>query len=227
PDIYVHSQVVGRAAAVFCTILLGEEPAFFDDIEYIQEISDPDAKRRAVHKHAMNSGVFHDVGKINFINLFTRTARQWFEEEYEITKLHTVVGSARLKACASTRRYAAAALGHHSWYDGSHGYPEAYRRLECPDRQIVDVVALIDWIDNSMTYAWLYGQPKKSFDEAVAEAIALEGKRFSPLLTARLRDKNVTGAIRQAIDTARNDAYRQLYEETAQHSRSPQEIIRL
>lgn len=227
PDIYVHSQVVGRAAAVFCTILLGEEPAFFDDIEYIQEISDPDAKRRAVHKHAMNSGVFHDVGKINFINLFTRTARQWFEEEYEITKLHTVVGSARLKACASTRRYAAAALGHHSWYDGSHGYPEAYRRLECPDRQIVDVVGLIDWIDNSMTYAWLYGQQKKSFDEAVAEAIALEGKRFSPLLTARLRDKNVTGAIRQAIDTARNDAYRQLYEETAQHSRSPQEIIRL
>lgn len=227
PDIYVHSQVVGKTAAAFCEIIISEDPAFFDDIAYIRQISNPDAKREAILELAMNSGVFHDVGKINFTSLYTRTARQWFEEEYEITHLHTVVGSARLNACASTRRYAAAALGHHSWYDGSHGYPESYRRLECPYRQMVDVVGLIDWMDNSMTYAWLYGHAKKNFDEAVQEAIALEGKRFSPLLTTRLRDKAVTGAIRQAFDTARSEAYRQLYLETALHEKSPQDIIKL
>lgn len=216
PDIYVHSHVVSKTAVAFCEILLGEDPAFFDDIGYIHQISDPDAKRQAVLELAENSGLFHDVGKINFINLFTRTARQWFDTEYEITQLHTVVGSARLKACASTRRYASAALGHHSWYDGSRGYPESYRRLECPDRQMVDVIGLIDWMDNSMTYAWLYGHAKKTFDEAIQRAIELEGKRFSPLLTTRLRDQSVTETLRKAFETARNEAYRQLYRK--QHS---------
>lgn len=212
PDIYVHSQIVGKAASAFCGIIMDEEPSFFDDIEYIRRISDPAAKRQAVLELAMNSGIFHDVGKINFINLFTRTARQWFEEEYEITHLHTVVGSARLRACASTRRYAPAALGHHSWYDGSRGYPESYRRLECPDRQMVDVVGLVDWIDNSTTYAWLYGHARKDFDEVIREAVALEGRRFSPLLTTRLRDKSVTAVLREAFDTARREAYRQLHQ---------------
>lgn len=211
PDIYVHSQVVGKTAAAFCEIIMSEDPSFFDDIDYIRELSDPDAKCAAVLELAMNSGIFHDVGKINFISLFTRTARQWFEEEYEITHLHTVVGSARLKACPSTRRYAAAALGHHSWYDGSHGYPDSYRRLECPYRQMVDVIGLIDWMDNTMHCAWLYGHTKKNFDEAVRDAVALEAKRFSPLLTTRLRDKNVTGTLRQAFEKARDEAYRQLY----------------
>lgn len=227
PDIYVHSQVVGRTAAAFCGIIMDEEPDFFDDIEYIRKISNPGAKRQAVLEFAMNSGVFHDVGKINFISLFTRTARQWFAAEYEITQLHTVVGSARLKACASTRLFAAAALGHHSWYDGSRGYPESYKRLECPERQMVDVIGLIDWMDNSMNRAWLYGHAKKNFDETVQEALTLEGKRFSPLLTARLRDNAAVETLRQAFETTRYEAYRQLYLQTGAHGKSPQDIIKL
>ena len=211
PDVYVHSQVVGETAAVLCDIILREESDFFDDIEQIKKITNPTAKRQTVHDFAMNCGVLHDVGKINFINLFTRTARQWFDEEYEITHLHTIVGCKRLDTCASTHAYAAAALGHHSWYDGSHGYPETYKRLACPCRQMVDVVGLIDWIDNSLNRPWLYG-PKKSFDAIIQEALSLEGKRFSPLLTARLRDPFVLENIKQTFASARKEAYRQLYE---------------
>jgi len=212
PDVYVHSQVVGKTAAILCDIILLEEPDFFDDIEQIRTITNPDAKQQAVHNFAMNCGVLHDVGKINFINLFSRTARQWFDEEYEITHLHTIIGHKRLDTCASTHDYAAAALGHHSWYDGSHGYPETYKRLACPCRQIVDVVGLIDWIDNSLSRPWLYGHPERSFDEIIQEALSLEGKRFSPLLTARLRDSTILEKIRQTFASAREEAYRQLYE---------------
>lgn len=211
PDVYVHSQVVGKVAAVFCVIILHEEPNFFDDIEQIKAIENPDKKQQAVHDFAMNCGMFHDVGKINFINLFTRTARQWFEEEYEIAHLHTIVGNKRLSTCTSTRDYAAAALGHHSWYDGSHGYPETYKRLTCPCRQMVDVIGLIDWIDNSLSRPWLYGRSKKSFDAIIQEALSLEGKRFSPLLTARLRDTVILEKIKQAFVSARKEAHYQLY----------------
>ncbi len=212
PDIFVHSQVVGKVAAVLCDTILSEEPDFFDDIEQLQQIQNPSAKRQAVLDFAMNCGVFHDVGIINFISLFTRTARQWFDEEYEITQLHTIVGNKRLATCASTRAYAAAALGHHSWYDGSHGYPETYKRLTCPCRQMVDVIGLIDWLDNSISRAWLYGHTKRNFDEAILAALLLEGKRFSPLLTARLRDKAIVEKLRQRFVSARLEAYGQLYE---------------
>jgi len=212
PGIYLHSQTVGRAARVLSEIIMNEEPAFFDDIDHIREIKNPEAKKQKVLDYAMNCGFFHDVGKINFLNLYSRTGRQWFEKEYEIVRLHTTVGEMRLKERKSTRHYAAIALGHHSWYDGSRGYPETYKRLESPYRQMVDVIGLIDWIENVTFSLELYTGVKKTFDEAVQDAIALEGKRFSPLLTARLRDKTITEKMNLAFTEGRKEAYRQLYE---------------
>lgn len=219
PHIYIHSQVTGKVASVLCEIIMDEEPGFFDDIEHISQIHDPARKKQEVIQYAMNCGAFHDIGKINFISLYLRTSRQWFAEEYEIVHLHTVVGASRLEACPSTRHYAAIALGHHSWYDGSHGYPESYKRLECPYRQMVDVISLVDWIDNMLHSSWLYGHSQKSFDEVIADAIALEGKRFSPLLTAWLRDSEVTEKIRQAGTSAHLEACHQLYHTYAEKSR--------
>ena len=49
------------------------------------------------------------------------------------------------------------------------------------------------------------------------EAVALEGRRFSPLLTARLRDKQVTDRICQAFQEGRREAYRRMYERETNH----------
>jgi len=212
PGIYVHSQVVGKAARILCEIIMNEEPTFFDDIDFIQEIKNPEEKKAKVLDYAMKCGIFHDVGKINFINFYSRIARQWFTEEYEIVRLHTTVGEMRMRERISTRHYAAIALGHHSWYDGSRGYPESYKRLESPYRQMVDVIGLINWMENVTYSSEFYTGVKKTFDEAVQDAIALEGKRFSPLLTARLRDKKITDQIYLAFTEGRKEIYRQLYD---------------
>lgn len=212
PEIYIHSQVVGIVAERFCEMILEEEPSFFDDIDFLKKIDDPEEKRQKILCYAMKCGVFHDVGKINFMNLYSRTARQWFEDEYEMAHLHTTVGQACLAARTSTDHYAAIALGHHSWYDGSKGYPADYKRLECQYRQMVDVIGLIDWLDNVTETDRLYTGVEKTFREAVEMAISLEGKRFSPLLTARLRDKKAAGKLEKAFEEARYDAYHKLYE---------------
>ncbi len=212
PGIYLHSQIVGKAARVLCEIIMNEEPEFFDDIDFIRNIEEPEKKKEEVLDYAMKCGAFHDVGKINFITLYSRTGRQWFAEEYEIVHLHTSVGEISLSKRESTRRYAAIALGHHSWYDGSRGYPETYKRLESPYRQMVDVIGLIDWIENVTYSSELYTGVKKTFEEAVQDAIALEGKRFSPLLTARLRDKKVTEQLCHVFTKGREELYQQLYD---------------
>lgn len=210
PDIYVQSYIVGKAAAFFGGILVEEEPGFFDDMEEIRVLRDPEEKLRAVQEYAMNAGLLHDAGKINFMNFYTRTGRQWFEEEYEMTRLHTIVGHIGLSERESTRRYAPAALGHHSWYDGSRGYPDSYKRLECPCRQMVDLISLMDWIENVTEAQYLFTGVKLTFDEAVRTAVSLEGRRFSPLLTARLQDEQIAEKIRAAFEEGRVEAWKNL-----------------
>ena len=147
------------------------------------------------------------------MELYSRTTRQWFEEEYEVSRLHTAAGYTLLVERESTCRFAPVALGHHGWYDGSaHGYPAEYKRLECPRRQMVDLVGLVDWLEAVTHTAQAYEGIEMTFEEAVAEAVNLEGRQFSPLLTARLRDSRVVERIRQAFEEGRQEAYRQMYE---------------
>lgn len=207
PEIYVHSYIVGKAAEAFCDMIMEEEPEFFDDIEYIREIKDPGEKRTEIKEYARRAGLYHDVGKINFIDLYSHTARQWFEEEYEMAHLHTTSGSCCLETRASTRRFASAALGHHYWYDGSRGYPDSYRRLECAERQMIDVIGLMDWLDNVSYTAQLYTGTEKTFKQAVEEAIELEGKRFSPLLTVWLREAKIKEKLENVFLEARREAF--------------------
>lgn len=215
-DVYLHAQTVGEAARALCELILEDEPGFFDDIDFIRDIRDPAEKRREVLDFAMGCGVFHDAGKLCVIEFYSRTARQWFEEEYDMAQLHTIAGHALLSERQSTRRYAPIALGHHSWYDGSRGYPAAYTRLECPVRQMVDVIGLIDWLESATNPVQVYGGAEMTFDEAVQSAIQLEGKRFSPLLTARLRDADAAERVRQAFDQGRQNAYRMMYDDARQ-----------
>lgn len=214
PEVYLHSWMVGTAAQALCGLILEEEPAFFDDEPDIRQLTDPEEKRRQVLEDAMQSGLLHDVGKVSVLELYSRTARQWMEEEYEVTCLHTTAGELLLRERPSTRRFAPAALGHHAWYDGSaHGFPPEYRRLEYAGRQMVDVISLVDWLENVTHSAQSYTGIEMTFEEAVQGAIALEGRQFSPLLTARLRDQHVTELIRRAFENGRQEAYRQMYEQ--------------
>lgn len=212
PEIYAHSYTVGRVASVLCGVLLEEEPGFFDDIDWIRGIADSRQKTGKVQEYAMKGGLFHDMGKLNFTTLYARTARQWFDEEYGLARLHTVIGAQRLSKRPSTERYASIALGHHAWYDGSKGYPDSYVRLECPSRLMVDVIALIDWLDNVTEAACLRTGMRMTFDEAIQTAIDLEGKRFSPLLTQRLRDCSVKERLEKAFQESRRLAVLRLFE---------------
>lgn len=211
PAIYVHSWVVGKVAEVLCKIIIEEELDFFDDIDEINNITNIDEKKKYILKFAMECGIFHDAGKINLINLYSNTKRQLFEEENEMEHLHTVMGSVCLNERSSTRCYSDISLGHHKWYDGSNGYPDSYNRLQSPYRQMVDVISLVDWLDSTTDNSKPYHYVCKTFDEAVETAISLEGKRFSPLLTARLMDKNVVEQLKTAFKEAKIEGYRNLY----------------
>ena len=214
PEVYRHSHIVGEGARVICAAIMEEDPSWFDDIDFIREISEPEQKRAAVLDYAMESGLFHDIGKISVIELCSRTARQWFDEEYEMAQLHTLSGRILLEGRASTSRYAPAALGHHAWYrGGSQSYPSAYHRDQCPARRMVDVIALVDWIEMRVNSAHMYRLEGQPFDQAVQGAVGLGGARFSPRLTGLLRDGETAGCLQAALEAGTENACRRLYED--------------
>ena len=214
PEVYRHSHLVGEGTRALCAALLEDDPAYFDGIDFIREIAGPEQKRAAVLDYAMGCGLFHDSGKISVIELCSRTARQWLDEEYEMARLHTLSGKILLESRASTSRYAPIALGHHAWYNGgSQSYPDTYRRSECPERRMVDVISLVDWMEVRLNSAHMYRLEPKPFEQVVREAVRLEGTRFSPRLTALLRDGKTAKRLQDALEAAERNAYRRMYED--------------
>ena len=214
PEVYRHSHLVGEGAQALCAAIMEDDPAYFDGIDFIRGIADPEQKRSAVLDYAMGCGLFHDAGKISVIELCSRTARQWLDEEYELARLHTTSGGILLEARASTSRYAPIALGHHAWYSGgSQSYPAAYHRSECPARRMVDVISLVDWIEVRLNSAHMYRLDAKPFEQVIQEAVQLEGTRFPPRLIARLRDEKTAGRLRTALEAAQRNACLRTYED--------------
>lgn len=216
PEMYRHSYIVGEGAKALCAAVLENEPGSFDEIDFIGAVTGAEEKKTVVLDYAMGCGLYHDVGKVSVIELYTRTARQWFAEEYEMAHLHTLAGRILLEGRPSTSRYAPIALGHHAWYDGSQGYPAAYKRPDCPARLMVDVISLVDFLEIRVNSAQMYNLAPIPFEEAVREIQALEGKRFSPVLTARLRDRKTAERIRTAMEAGTEEACRRMYKDALQ-----------
>ena len=214
PEVYIHSRTVGELAKVLCGSLLDRDAGFFDDIPFIRDVPDPAEKRGAVLEYAGGGGLFHDIGVVNCLEIHTRVARRWFPLEDEMARLHSVAGHNLLLGGASTKRYAAIALGHHVWYDGNQvlGYPADYRREQCPERRMVDVIVLANWLADRMDE----DRPAREDGDFVGgifrRAIPLGGRQFSPDVTALLEEETVRAALRQALNDAPQEAYREIYQ---------------
>jgi len=214
PGIYIHSRSVAETAKVLCSALLDRELSFFDDIPFLRDITDPDEKRKTVLDYAEGCGLFHDAGKINCLEVHTRTARRWSPVEDEMAQLHAISGYNMLVERNSTKSYAVAALGHHAWYDGNTmlGYPASYHRGEHPERRMVDVIALADWLVDGLNEYQLGPESFRSLEEAVAHSEALSGRRFSPKVAVLLKERPVQIALRQAMRVAFQEGCREIYQ---------------
>ena len=214
PEVYRHSHLVGEGARALCAAIMEDDPAYFDGIDFIREITGPEKKRAAVLDYAMGCGLFHDSGKMSVIELCSRTARQWLDEEYEMARLHTLAGRVLLGERPSTSRYAPIALGHHAWYNGgSQSYPSTYHRQSCPERRMVDVIALVDWLEVRINSAHMYHLEATPFEQALRDAVELGGTRFSPRLTERLLDEKTAERLQAALEAATENVYRKMYED--------------
>ena len=124
----------------------------------------------------------HDIGKVGIPDRILLKAGPLTEEEYEVMKQHTVIGSKTLEASARAHPEAQflcmardIARSHHERYDGS-GYPDGLAGGDIP--LCGRIIALADVYD-ALTTKRVY---KPAFRHDKARAIILDGmgSHFDP-----------------------------------------------
>ncbi|TKB23728.1 HD domain-containing protein [Desulfopila sp. IMCC35006] len=137
----------------------------------------------------VNASVLHDIGKIGVPDAILLKPGALTDEEFEIIKTHTTIGSDILRSAdlqfqkrIGTQSYLALAFsiarGHHEKWDGS-GYPDSLEGENIPlGSRIVALCDVYDAVTSDRVYkkAW-------SHEKAVQMIKENRGSHFDPIIT--------------------------------------------
>jgi diguanylate cyclase (GGDEF)-like protein/putative nucleotidyltransferase with HDIG domain len=131
PNLYGHSnQVVNYAVKIAGQLKL------------------PPARVELVRKAA----ILHDIGKLGIPDDILSKPTKLTAEEYEIMKLHPVIGEKILKRVDSLKSIAKIVLHHHERYDGM-GYPKGIKAEEIPlESRIIGLADAVEAMASDRPY---------------------------------------------------------------------------
>ena len=128
-------------------------------------------------EEAAVSGDFHDLGKLAIPEEILNKPSALTEEEYELIKLHPLVGETMLTPIELPDNVRASVRNHHEHWDGS-GYPDGLKGTDIP--HCARIIAIVDSFD-----AMTEGRPYRSRltnQEALEEILRHAGTQFDPFL---------------------------------------------
>jgi HD-GYP domain-containing protein (c-di-GMP phosphodiesterase class II) len=119
--------------------------------------------------------LLHDIGKIGIADGVLQKPGRLTNEEFEIVKLHPVIGRRILEGVQGFAAYLAAVEFHHENWDGS-GYPRGMCGDEIPlDARIIHVADAYDAMTTDRSY-------RRGFTPETARSILIDnaGTQFDP-----------------------------------------------
>ena len=127
----------------------------------------------------------HDIGKVGIPDSILLKAGPLTAEEFELMKMHTVIGSRMLSKGRSelVRFSQRIARSHHEWWDGS-GYPDRVSGQSIPlEARIVAVADFLDALTHDRPY-----RPAWGIDETLVEIRRRSGSHFDPTIVKALTE---------------------------------------
>ena len=155
-----HSERVGNYAALICSKIKDKEHLTVSDIDRIQYI-----------------GKMHDIGKIGVPDKVLNKNGRLTDEEYELMKSHTVIGSEIIGNIDNIEGLNDGVRHHHERYDGN-GYPDGLKGGEIS--LFARILCIADCYD-AMTTDRVYRKrlPK---EKVIEEIERNRGTQFDPVL---------------------------------------------
>lgn len=145
--------------------------------------------------------LLHDIGKIGIPDSVLNKPGKLTDDEYELMKQHTVIGSEILKDIKMIEGIDIGAKSHHEKYDGT-GYPEKILGENIP--YIARIIAVADAFD-AMTSNRVY-RKKLDIDYVIKEFKRCRGTQFDPEIADILIKLIEENRIRiDTVDNKNND----------------------
>ncbi len=168
-----HSERVGEYAGMICGKIKDKMKLTDSDIGRIKYI-----------------GKLHDIGKIGVPDRILNKNGRLSDEEFEIMKRHTVIGSEIVENIDTVEGLQDGVRHHHERYDGT-GYPDGLKGEEIS--LFARVLCLADCFD-AMTSDRVY-RKKLSRERVIEELERNKGTQFDPELCDVLLDMIKSGEI--------------------------------
>jgi len=128
-------------------------------------------------EEAAVAGDFHDIGKLAIPEDILNKPDRLTAEEYEIVKLHPLVGETMLTPIELSATVRASVRNHHERWDGT-GYPDGLKGSNIP--HCARILAIVDSFD-AMTESRPY-RDRLTNQQAVEEIQQNAGTQFDPFL---------------------------------------------
>lgn len=210
PETYVHSLMTAKIAQIIFQRTMEREPERLLGAKGCETVEELFIRLEELDRFLYDCCILHDIGKMKLLDVYEVRHREWIAEEEELHHQHPILGRNMLQKHPSTRDLAAAALGHHRWYDGQGGYPEEYRREETVNAALIDILSVADYIDRRSSVISAYPGKTASLEEIFEEIRQKSGSVFAPYFVETALELH--GEIRDILQKNRAEAYRSAYE---------------
>lgn len=208
---YVHSLMVAQLTETLVRQLADTNPEALVGILGCQSAAEVTARRDEICAEAYQCGLYHDVGKCAVIMYIDTNGRRLLGEEFQCIQNHPVIGYKLLCKMHCSQNLAEAARYHHSYYDGSGGYPQQLPPCPASIKAIVDALSVADSIDAATDNIGRCYNRAKPFAALLGELQAQRGTRYSPAVVALFDDSSFCRSLTEALDAERKKVYLQVY----------------
>lgn len=214
PTTYIHSQMVKEVAILLGNALLKDYPQLFVGILDCSTQEEVKLHSREIISYVEECGLLHDVGKCNVVELINKQSRRLTQEEFNIIKKHTTMGTNLLGNNGDFRKYYDVMEGHHKSYDGTFGYPENFNNVERKEKIIIDLITIADCIDAATDTLGRNYAKGKNFVTLAQELKEGAGSRYNPYIVECIfNNKVLWDNLEYITDEGRGQIYYRVYQD--------------
>ena len=209
---FLHSLMVSAFAEAILSAIIDKEPALMVGYHGVTSPEDVQAHRAEILQFAHDAALLHDVGKNSMLEIIETQHRPLTDEEFGIIRSHPNRGGQYLSIDEDLARYVDIARGHHKFYNGKGGYPNDFDNTASPERFMIDIITVCDYLDAATDqYGRNYHQAKTT-DEVLAEFKRDAGVRYNPdIVRFILQDSALRDALREISGSRRLTIYYDTY----------------
>lgn len=211
PTLYVHCRMVTKISLAILDELYRQNPDLLLYVNGCETMEGVHASIDKTREFLFYCGMFHDAGKLYFLDTINLFARSLFNEEFDLIRLHPQMGYELLNKWDSTRPYAEAALYHHLWYDEKSGYPREYTYKGNDNAILYQILTCADCLDAATDSVGRAYSSGKNFADMLADLRCNAGRMFNPDLVQLFDSEQLQQQIESLITVDREQLYREVF----------------